>query len=598
MCRIAGLVHPDHPVAFLQNAVGEMCDLLKHGGPDDGGIFTSPDEHLVLGNRRLSLLDLTEAGHQPMNYKDRFTITYNGELYNYRTLKAELKTANMQFSNETDTEVILAAFAKWNTESFSKLNGMFAFALWDKQDKQLYLVRDAAGIKPLYYSTHTGGLAFASEIRAFAPVPYLQRRFENAAVYQLAYGYIPEPVTTIAHVHPVPKGCYIKYDARTAETALFSYSFFSFSNIIKNKDEAVSQTRNVTHDAVQRQMVADAQVGVFLSGGIDSAIIANLAENKERNNLHTLSIWFGEEKYSEKKYQDIIAKELKSRHHSIMLTEEDFHEHFPQILRDMDMPSCDGINTWFISKFAAEAGLKAVLSGIGADELFGGYPSFKRMKTTLLLQRLPATPLKITDNKRFKKWSRLSYLQIEGMRGVYLFLRGHFTPSEIAAQTGAYEKDIWKILNDLPPSQVLSCTGSQNAASWMEFNMYMQDQLLRDADVMSMAHGLEIRVPFLDYKVVNTVFSIDEKIKFGGIPKELLITSFQEKLPDEIWHRPKMGFSFPFAEWLKKSLFVKELAQSTNVNTRKACEEFSKGNLHWSHMISLIVMHKSKLLSI
>ena len=187
MCRIAGLLQKKAGLPELEKTVTEMCMLQKHGGPDDGGTYTIPDRHLVLGNRRLSLLDLSAGGHQPMHYGDRFTITYNGELYNFKALKEELKAAGRQFVNETDTEVILAAFATWHTECFKKLNGMFAFALWDNLEKSLYLVRDAAGIKPLYWSDHGGGMAFASEMRAFAPVAYLQKNI-NIPVFQLAYG--------------------------------------------------------------------------------------------------------------------------------------------------------------------------------------------------------------------------------------------------------------------------------------------------------------------------------------------------------------------------------------------------------------------------
>ncbi len=589
MCRIAGLLQRNLPLHQLENLVTEMCTLQKHGGPDDGGTYSLNDNHLVLGNRRLSLLDLTAGGHQPMHYGERFTITYNGELYNFKALKKELKAAGRQFVNETDTEVILAAFATWHTDSFSKLNGMFAFALWDNAEKALYLVRDAAGIKPLYWSAHGGGLAFASEIRAFAPVPYLQEKNSKVAVFQLAYGYIPEPVTTLAHVKPVPKGCYLKYDTETAACSIISFAFFSFSNKIADPTAAENITRSVTEDAVKRQMIADAPVGVFLSGGIDSAILANLADNG-KNNLHTLSIWFGEENYSEKKYQDVIAKELKSTHHSIKLQEADFHEHFPEILRAMDMPSCDGINTWFISKYASEAGLKAVLSGIGADELFGGYPSFGRMKTATLLQHLPSASFRLAEKSHLPKLNRIAYLRLNGIRGLYLFLRGHFTPIQIAEQTGAYEKEVWDILADMPASPVFTGLGSKNIAAWMEFNLYMQDQLLRDADVMSMAHGLEIRVPFLDNEVVEAVYAMPEKIKFGSSPKELLVKSFKKILPEEIWNRPKMGFSFPFAEWLRKSIYVKQLQSSSNPYTRKACTDFLNGKLHWSRIMSLIVL--------
>ena len=347
---------------------------------------------------------------------------------------------------------------------------------------------------------------------------------------------------------------------------------------------------------MKRQMIADAPVGVFLSGGVDSGIIAKLAAAPGRKDLHTLSIHFSEEKYSEKKYQDILARRLNSTHHSFLLQEQDFHKHFSAILGAMDMPSCDGINTWFISKFAAAEGLKAVLSGIGADELFGGYPSFSRMKAALALQRLPDAVLQNAANARLKKLSRLAYLKIEGIRGLYLFLRGHFTPAQIAAQLGGYEKDIWNVLETMPASPSPVNIEAGNIAGSMEFNLYMQDQLLRDADVMSMAHGLEIRVPFLDNEVIRPVFSMSEKIKFNNkIPKEILIKAFADELPDEIWKRKKMGFSFPFAEWLRNSEYFANLAQSKNPETRRACLDFMNGKLHWSRIMSLIVLHSRGL---
>ncbi|MEQ1554208.1 MAG: asparagine synthase (glutamine-hydrolyzing) [Ferruginibacter sp.] len=598
MCRIAGVLNKKLDTLQLETIVGKMCQLLQHGGPDDGGIATFKNDNLVLGNRRLSLLDLTTAGHQPMQFTDRYTITFNGELYNYLDLKAELIAEGLQFKTNTDTEVVLAAFAKWNTKSFAKFNGMFAFALWDNEEKIIYLVRDAAGIKPLYYSTHTTALAFASEIRAFAPLEYLSTKNENASVFQLAYGYIPEPVTTLKNVQCLPKGCYYKYNANTNKGNLFSFNYFSFGNKINSEIDAKQIIHKSLNNAVQRQMIADAPVGVFLSGGIDSAIIANLASSNSKKNVHTLSIYFNEENYSEKKYQDIVAQKIGSNHHSILLTENEFHANFADFMVAMDMPTCDGINTWFISKFAANEGLKAVLSGVGADELFGGYPSFDRIKKAKILAKLPKAVLLGLGNINNKKLARLSYLKLGGIRGLYLFLRGHFNTKQIAQQLGAYEKDVWNIIQNMPTSPILENCEAKNTASWLEYNLYMQDQLLKDADIMSMAHGLEIRVPFLDNEVIESVFSINENIKYAGkMPKQLLIKSFENILPKEVWNRPKMGFSFPFAEWMKNSEFVNELSHNNNNDyTKKACQDFLSGTLHWSRIMSLIVLKNKNLI--
>ena len=214
MCRIAGIIHAEMPLHAIEETVRRMCSLLQHGGPDDEGFYTSATDKLVLGNRRLSLIDLSSAGHMPMQYEERYFITYNGELYNFPALKEELLRLGHQFNNHTDTEVILAGFAQWSTQFFCRLKGMFAFALWDDVEKTLYLVRDAAGIKPLYYASDEKSLIFASEIRAFEPVEELQTANENWPVYLMAYGHVPEPVSTLAKVKPLQKGCYLQYHFR------------------------------------------------------------------------------------------------------------------------------------------------------------------------------------------------------------------------------------------------------------------------------------------------------------------------------------------------------------------------------------------------
>lgn len=594
MCRISGIVNPTYAIEHAVMQVEQMCKLQKHGGPDDEGVYTKKEKNIVLGHRRLSLLDLSTAGHQPMHFAERYTITYNGELYNYQSIKAELVANGFIFKTNTDTEVILAAFAKWNTFAFAKFNGMFAFALYDSGTDKIYLVRDAAGIKPLYYSTINSSLVFASEIKAFSVFDYLQEQNKNVSIFQMAYGFLPEPITMLQHVIPLPKGCFLQYDLVEKKSSIQLINFFSFKNKFQNTTEATAQVYDGISNAVKSQMVSDAPIGVFLSGGLDSSIIALLAKNASKENLHTLSINFEDSNYSEKKYQDLVAEKLKSKHHSILLSEKDFQNNFNAILDDMDNPSCDGINTWLISKYAAQEGLKAVLSGIGADELFGGYPSFSRMGKAMLLQNIPNYLLKTASKIANKKYDRIAYLQMEGMRGLYLFLRGHFTPNEIAKQIGGYEKDVWNVLVSESSSPNINLT-SGNKASWLEFNYYMQDQLLRDADVMSMAHGLEIRVPFLDNNVVNTSFSINEKLKFNSsVKKTMLINAFGGSLPKEIWDRPKMGFSLPFADWLKNSEAVKKLSGSKNSFTQQIYKDFVQGKLHWSKIMSLVVLqHKS-----
>ena len=591
MCRIAGMLHPGMQVNVLEAAVQNMCTLLKHGGPDDGGIHTFPEYNLVLGNRRLALLDLSKAGHQPMTYRQRYFITYNGELYNFLELKEELLGLGHEFQNHTDTEVILAAYAQWNTLAFQRFNGMFAFAIWDDQLKELILVRDTAGMKPLYYSTDSGSLIFASEIRAFKNIHGFEEANTNWPVYLMAYGHIPEPVTTLKNVKPLHKGTFLKYELRSGRQVIESFAHYSYSRHCLN-NVSVSQTvlQKLTA-AVERHLVADAPIGVFLSGGLDSGIIATLAAQTKKSSLNSLSLYFEEPQYSEKKYQDLLLQQLHCEPHQYLLKEKDFHHHFPQILDAMDMPGCDGINTWFISKYAAQEGLKAVLSGIGGDELFGGYPSFNRIKYARVLRKVPGIITSPGQHTNIKRFNRLSYLQMHGIKGVYLFLRGHFTPADIARQLGSTEKYVWNILNEMPVFSDLNGLEMKNEASWMEFNMYMQNQLLRDADVMGMAHGVEIRVPYLDDDFIRYVLAVDPKIKYGGaLPKQFLIDMFKADLPRPVWDRPKMGFSFPFTKWLSNSSFVEDLMNNSNEATKLNYKNFLEGRLHWSQLMSLIIL--------
>lgn len=572
-----------------------MCNCLVHGGPDDGGIFSQPTGNLVLGNRRLALQDLSDAGHQPMHYANRFTITYNGELYNFPELKKELIGLGHVFHNHTDTEVILAAFSQWHTQCFRRFKGMFAFALWDDLEKELYLVRDTSGMKPLYYSLMKEGLIFASEIRALRSVGLFPQQNRNWPVYLLAFGHIPEPVTTLSNVTPLQKGFFLKYSYRTHKSSLQSFAHYSFSDHSLSRHNASSKLSGLMKQAVERHLISDASIGVFLSGGLDSSIIATVASKINKSRLNTLSLYFNEERYSEKRYQDLVINRIQCNSYQHLLTETEFHECIPEFVSAMDMPGCDGINTWFISRYARQSGLKAVLSGIGGDELFGGYPSFKRMKLASYLQKVPGMGLNAGLKSSVKQINRMSYLKLGGIKGLYLFLRGQFTPYGIARQLGATEKEIWNILSDLPVYNPLFNLEHKNTASWMEFHLYMQNQLLRDADVMGMAQSIEIRVPFLDDDVIRFAMSLNTGTKYSGSHnKQMLVDSFKDDLDPEIYSRRKMGFSFPFAQWLGSSQYVKDTLSASSGETKANFEKFKAGKLHWSKLLSVLLLELKK----
>ncbi len=571
--------------------VGNMCQLLKHGGPDNEGIYVNEAHHVVLGHRRLSLIDLSSAGNQPMSYAGRWEITYNGEILNYRELRNELQRLGVKFTTNSDTEVILAAFKQWGTKSFAMFNGMFAFVLWDNTDRKLYLVRDAGGIKPLYYGITAEGLAFASEVRALKSISWLQEENTSWQVYLMAYGHLPEPITVLKKVQPLKKGTFLCYDVSTGKYSTETFKEYSFSETIGDRDEAIHLLKTRLSESVKNHLVADAPIGAFLSGGIDSSIISLLARGNSDSSLHTLSLYFEEDEFSEKKYQDLVLEKLQCQNDQYLLKEAEFHACLPQIIAAMDQPSCDGINTWFISKSARDKGLKAVLSGLGGDELLGGYPSFERMQKVNMLEALPRQLLKSGKYTGLKRLRRLGYLSIPGATGKYLFLRGQFIPYEIAQHLNIPEEEVWRILSEEPGYQDLSTLSAPNQASWIETNMFMQNQLLRDSDVMSMAHGIEIRVPFLDNQLLELTHSIQSGVKYTGThPKQLLIDAFKDILPEPIWNRPKMGFGFPFKKWLAKDEFIKSVISPDS----QEFQQFISGSMHWSQFLSLVLIKNNQ----
>jgi asparagine synthase (glutamine-hydrolysing) len=590
MCRIAGIINPSISHQQLHALVGAMCKKLEHGGPDDEGVYENADCSLVLGHRRLSIIDISNGGHQPMRYAEgRYIISYNGELYNYKELKKELTDAGAFFRTQSDTEVIVAAYAYWGSAAFERFSGMFAFAIWDNLNKELLIARDFAGIKPLYYALTNNGFAFASEVSALKIIPWLQETNDKWPVYFMAYGHLPEPITTLKNVQPLPKGSYIIYNGASNTIKVKSFARYKYLELIGDRKDAVELVKNSLEKSVKKHLISDAPIGVFLSGGLDSSIIAALADQYQAK-LKAISIYFDNDQYSEKKYQDALQSKLSCKQYQFLIRENDFHTFLPDIIQAMDLPCCDGINTWFISKFARQSGLKAVLSGIGGDELFGGYPSFKRINKALALEKLPGYILRSGRFSSSKKFRRLGYLHIGGAVGKYLFLRGQFVPDEIAKFLNADEAEVWNLLSCQPQLPGIDHLSPGNQASWMETNLYLQNQLLRDADVMSMAHGLEIRVPFLDKELVETVFKIKSAVKFTGkLNKQMLIDSFKDRIDEIVWNRPKMGFAFPFKEWLSDEQYrFSKKGKDMSIFHRK----LKSNEMHWSHFFTLLLMNE------
>ncbi|MBC7919819.1 MAG: asparagine synthase (glutamine-hydrolyzing) [Ferruginibacter sp.] len=592
MCRIAGIVGNFPSPDEKRTLVRGMADCMAHGGPDDEGLWEDRAACWCFGHRRLSILDLTSAGHQPMSTPDgTIWITFNGEIYNFRALRAELRALGCSFRTQTDTEVLLWAYHAWGEESFSRLNGIFAFALFDARRQVVLLVRDASGIKPLYYAVHHQSLVFASEVKAFKMTGLSFPEDPDWKIHFLTFGFLPQERTTLQSVSALPKGHYLTWDIPTGKFTVHPHTRFHFSSEVVDREESLRLIREQLAQAVERQLISDAPIGVFLSGGVDSSLLALLAEQTQGENLRTLSVTFSEDQYSEQKFQQAVVERLRGTHTYYVVTQSDFIEHLPRIFGAMDQPSVDGINTWFISKCAREAGLKAVLSGLGADELLGGYPSFARIDTLENLCRLPGRVFSAGELFRDEKLKKLSFLQLGNDLGRYLFLRGMFTPRRVARFLDATEGEVKNKLRSMGLGDALNGLAPGNKASWLELNIYMQSQLLKDTDYMGMSHGLEVRVPFLDQEFVRSVMRIDPGVKFiRHQPKELLKSAFRDLLPESVWKRPKMGFTFPFQQWIKQTDAFRKLMHHPNQAVREIAQSFGRGETHWSRCWSLIVM--------
>ena len=583
MCRIAGIISHDKKASQIN--ILKMTDAMQRGGPDSSGFFCDENLPITLGHRRLSIIDLSIAGHQPMqDILNNYIISFNGEIYNYLELKKELENKGYVFQSNTDTEVLLNGYLEWGTNLFGKLNGMFAFILFDKRKKELIAVRDSEGIKPLYFGKDGEQFYFSSEIRGFLAInPYWQENHQWT-IFFLTFGFIPEPYTTLQNVSHLPKGSFMIFNLQNYKYEILKYSQVHFSVKINNLKEAIQLTRNTVSSAIESHLIADVPVGVFLSGGLDSSIITSVAQKKHNEKLNSLSIYFEDEKYSEKNFQDLVIKRTGVIHRSFKVSNEEYQKQLPDILQAMDQPSVDGVNTYFISKYAKEAGFKVVLSGLGADEYFGGYSSFdgslnkvKRLKNAIKI-------IGFLNGKYSLK--KVSFLDEKRWYNDYLLNRGLFSPRDTANITGFSVSEVNSVLNLIKEPSEFEKLDSMNKISYMESNIYMQSQLLRDSDSFSMWHGLELRVPFLDRNVVNLAKSIDPIIKFNKKQKKhLLIEAFKDDLPQEVWNRKKQGFAFPFETWFSKNKFL----TNSNFLPQKWQSLFLKEKLNYSRIWAIFL---------
>ncbi len=623
MCGIFGILTADGGVS--KDVLDGAARSLAHRGPDDSGtsiIETASGGQLGFAHTRLSIIDLSPLGHQPM--RDPATgnqVVFNGEIYNFRELRAELELDGNRFQSHSDTEVILAGYRVWGERCFFKLRGMFAFALWDADRQRLLLVRDPMGIKPLYYYRSEKYFLFASEVRTLLQTGLVPRKLDANGLFSfLAFGSVYEPRTIVDGVRAVPSGNVISLESGSFQRGEYSNpldtSAENSANAEIHKQTPSSTVLDLTgllRDAVLSHLVSDVPVGVFLSGGIDSSsLVAVMSRAGVRP--ATFSLVFREEEFNEAEHSRAVAKRFSTDHHEIMVSEQDALASLPEALGAMDQPTIDGINTWLVSANARAAGIKVALTGLGADEMFAGYSNFRRVpkmeQAAARFAMLPSTVRKPVAAslalmaEKSDRHRKLSSLAGGGnFTHPYFLARALFTQSEIHALYTSDDESGEHELKDLEQASVVASQHLDpvNRVSYLESTCYMRNTLLRDSDFMSMAHGLELRVPFLDEALVRACFHVPGKEKLrGDAPKTLLLKSLGVDLPREIVHRPKRGFTLPFERWMRGELRLRieqalqrESVRSAYLNPSAVTDvwnRFLARKTSWSRPWSLFVL--------
>jgi asparagine synthase (glutamine-hydrolysing) len=575
MCGIAGII--GNQIPNVADCLAQISGALVHRGPDDSGVALWPESSglpcAAFAHRRLSIIDLSKAGHQPMStLDDRFSIIFNGEIYNYRALRKELQREGAHFISNTDTEVLLELYARRGPECLRWLRGMFAFAVRHNDTGEVFIARDHLGIKPLYYYQTEKQLIFASELRALLASGFVPRRLSRAGLISyLQNGSVATPYTIIEGIRSLPPGHYMTIKpvgSGALEVMENSYTDdwvkSAQAPLELDRQAAVEALQETLKESVRIHLISDVPLGPFLSGGIDSSAIVALMCQVTNERPKTFSVVFTEEKFSEAVHARLIARKFDTEHHEIHLGERQLFDILPSAIGAIDQPTMDGINTFVVSKAVKEEGITVALSGLGGDELFAGYPTFRRALRLQSVARLSGTLRQGVSALGERFWNRSvqqkklwQLLASDGTPGVACAVsRQLFSDDEV-------ESILYESASLLSASRI-NLTASRedfsdydpiNAVSLCELRGYMANTLLRDTDCMSMAHSLEVRVPFVDVEVVRFVLGLPGAWKLnGGRQKPLLQDALGDLLPQEVMNRPKMGFTLPFEEWMQSRL--------------------------------------------
>lgn len=609
---IYGLKSEDEAV----DKIRKMNNALVHRGPNAEGVYFG--NQIALGHLRLSVIDVSEASNQPMtDASGRYTLIFNGELYNYKELKKSL--GDYDYKTQGDTEVFLAGLIKWGANFLKMCNGMFSIALWDNHKEELFLARDRMGIKPLYYARTESQFVFSSEIRAIIKSGLTSGGLNTDALgdylrYQTVHGIN----TMVQGVYKLPQGSWMRisdddmkmetyWNASTAtEPGISRMAYDDVTALVRQKYEA----------SVARRMISDVPIGAFLSGGIDSTALVAAASKVSTSKLKTFTVSFDNSEFSEAKYAQLVADKYDTEHHEIALSPETLLDSLPSALKAMDHPSGDGINTYVVSKAAKEAGITVALSGLGGDELFAGYPIFKQyfslkdkywlMTFPKFLRRAAGSGFNLikpgVSSEKIKQVISQDYLDVEY---IYQFSREVAPVDQIMKLSQYGIKGSGTVFKMVKEGLGFGTPGfdlpALSKVSYAELYTYLEAVLLRDTDQMSSAHALEVRVPFLDHELVQTVMSVSDKHKFPSTPKKLFVDAMSDYLPSEIVNRPKMGFTFPWKEWMKNELkdfcgdHILDLGNHDAFDSKmlnKRWDQFLAGNakVTWGRIWYLVVL--------
>lgn len=596
MCGlITAVTNASGAVSGVRQAMGHM----QPRGPDDEGLWQA--QGICLGHRRLAILDLDRRAAQPMRTEcSRYVIVFNGEIYNFRSLRRELEAQGDVFRTESDTEVLLALYRREGERMLSKLRGMFAFVIWDTVAKRAFAARDPYGIKPLYLARTRDGWLLASQVKALLATGLVSDApdLEGQAGFWLL-GSVPEPHTWYRDIRALPAGSWCRIDADRQLDG--PHTWFDISDCWRDAPacqmtarEAGDHVRTAVLESVRRHLVADVPVGVFLSGGIDSGSLAGLMKDAGATNIQGITIAFSEFADSHQDESPIaarIARQYGIKHHVRHVQRAEFEADLPRIMAAMDQPSIDGINTWYASKAVAELGLKVVISGVGGDELFCGYPSFRQLPALVSRwQRLAKVPgsrtvsdvlariqARRSGNPRWRWFTR----QADTLYGAYWLRRGLFSPDQLPELMGATSAREWTAANT-PASLVKSIAGALPddalaAVGQLESKAYLRNQLLRDSDWASMDHSVELRTPLVDAWLLRDLTPMLRG--FGRLNgKALLARAPTSPLPVDIINRQKTGFGIPVERWLRDAANGTQVEGGSRGWARSVAKGYGEGD--------------------